>query len=536
MNSGDVVEVSEEELKDKKFIYTPFVELSDGCLCEQGFDGEKVYYIVYNPKNGNIEILDLVVDGNKVYKPILNDDVLTKQVLFPSKVEPYSSEEELAYSVKDFLDYWHEQRIETERKLDVSYVFLTYIKDLLPQIPYRRALGRWGKGKSVWLETVGSICYRPVKLAGCDSEASIRRTLDLWRGTALIDEADFGRSDLFATIVKILNVGWSRLNGYYRCCDDRNPTKVLSFYVYGPKLLATREDFKDPALESRCLTFSAQENITIKPLFRMQKFEEEAQKLRNKLLMWRFKHYHEFKEKIARLEQTDFITELYGPNGNIPSRIMQVLAPLSLISSELKNGLKGIAEEIAEELKATDPEAQFEEQIKTTLREAFQEGEGGTFEPVEPFIGPPPQGSTEIKDVIRVQIKGLAEKIAENPNDRREIRSLTTKLGLFFRKSGFKVRQEDKGYNYTYIPVLWFKLNVNPPPNTSSKGSNVQPNLLERLEAYMQREKSVGKEKAKEDLELTEDQLRGLVSASKNVVWGPTKETLNWKPKEGNDS
>ena len=56
--------------------------------------------------------------------------------------------------------------------------------------------------------------------------------------------------------------------------------------------------------------------------------------------------------------------------------------------------------------------------------------------------------------------------------------------------------------------------------------------MLEYFEAYVRQAKSVGVGRVLGDLNLTMDQLRGLVAASKNVVWGPTKETLNWKPKE----
>lgn len=475
-------EVTEEDiLKGRKVIYTPSVVFEDGMVCEQGFDGKQVYFIVYNPRTGEVSKEDLIVDLDKVYKPVANRDVETGQVLFPSEALDFGSEEDLVGEVEEFLNYWHEQPNPIERKLDIAYVFLTYISDLIPQIPYRRVLGRFGTGKSTWLEVVGSICYRAVNLAGCDSEASLRRTFDLWKGTSLIDEADFSRSDLYSAVIKILNVGWDRKKGYYRCCDDRDPRKVLSFYVYGPKLLATREPFKDPALESRCLTFIAQENQTPKPLFRMRKFDEWALKLRNKLLMWRFKRHWEFQSKIEKLEDLEVFRELYGENSTISSRIKQVLTPLSLVSSTLN--WRGIAETLNEELKQVDPEAQFEEDLKNVLKDMVQEGKitKKTVKlPVSDVTCATCVTSYETP-YYEVRVKDLAIHLAENPDDYKEIRSLTTKIGTLLRKNGIKVKRDREG-NYALIPSTWVNPQTSLPVKSTEIDVNVQKCQKETLE------------------------------------------------------
>lgn len=449
IRSGQLVEVEEE-----RFAFTPSLVLEDGRIAEQGFDGKEAYFLVYNPKTGEVKKEEKLVVGDKTYFPLFNDDVKTEQVLFPSDVEEYGSDEALIQEITDFLDYWHEQRDRKERKLDVAYVFLTYIKDLLPQIPYRRALGRYGSGKSSWVEIVGSICYRPIFLAGCDSEPSLRRTFDLWRGTALIDEADFSHSDLFAVITKILNVGWSRDHGFYRCCDDKDPTKILSFYVYGPKLLATRENFRDTALESRCLTFTAFENVDLRPLYRMEKFKAQAQKLRNKLMLWRFRNYHNFKSKVHELENTELLKELYQ-DVEVKSRIKQVLTPLTLISQELKDGIITLAKEVSEALNTTDPEVEFEIEVKTALQRL---NELTPLTPLTPLYEP----HTDVS-VYEVLLKDLASFMLKETEGLKEInqkdlKPLSTKLGLFFRRMGFKVvRGSNDGLRRVYIPTTWLR-------------------------------------------------------------------------------
>jgi len=387
-------------------------------------------------------------------------------VLLPSFPEDYGSEDQLIQDIRSFLDKWHEQRSKKERELDIAYVFTTWIYDLLSEVPYRRSIGRWGEGKTAWIDTVGSICYRPMYTAGCSSEASLRRTFDLWRGTALIDEADFSHSDLYAAVVKMLNVGFSKMHGYYRCCDENDASKVLSFYVYGPKLLATRESFKDTALESRCLTFPAFENITPKPLYRMDMFNKEALSLRNKLLLWRLKNYHIFKEKASKLEDVQLINELFK-GVDVKSRIKQILTPLALISNELKDGIVNLAKELSEELKALDPEAEFEEEVKAAVISLKKRDQ---VEPLNVLNLYREGGSTfriKVKDLAEVMLQADLKEEKINPGS---LRGLTTKLGLFFRRIGIKVKQEDRGYNYAYIPEEWLNL----PSDSGSKGSNVQ--------------------------------------------------------------
>ncbi len=93
------------------------------------------------------------------------------------------------------------------------YTGLTYLYEPLPKIPYRRRLGGWGRGKSAFVEAAGVVAYRGMILAGYDTTAAIRNMFDFWRGTAIIDEADWVNSDLYSSIVKILNIGFSNLTG-----------------------------------------------------------------------------------------------------------------------------------------------------------------------------------------------------------------------------------------------------------------------------------------------------------------------------------
>jgi|GEM_PF-978331 len=435
----------------KKVIRTPSAELPDGRLIEEAFDGQKVFFLVYDPKTGRIEQTEQMELNDVIYKPIKNPDVKNGLTLLPSKVEEFGSEEQLFKEVVEFLNRWHEAPNDFERKLDAFYVFLTYVYDLLPRLPYRRALGPWGRGKSAWLDTVGSICYRPIILAGCDTDKAIVRRINLWRGTALIDEADFDKSSLYAFIVKILNIGYDRRLGHYTRADDVNPQKTISYYVFGPKLLATREEFRDKALESRCLTFIAREKSKPMPLYRDKKFLAEAQALRNKLILWRFRKYSELKQKAETLETPEIETEFNVSS----SRIKEVLAPLLLLNPEFKQEINELAQELEAQIKASDPDWQLEEQFHDALARICGEvpigvsgSEGLLVSRVEdekatlkPYLQPEPQ-----KMVLRIPLVKISKIILDDPNpDPDELKGLNQKLSRIAKnRLGLKVLKDRK--------------------------------------------------------------------------------------------
>jgi len=411
------------QVKKKITKYVPSAVLSDGRIIEEAYRDGRVFFIVYNPATGEVKEED-EVEGDYIYKPIMNADVETGQVLLPSGVEEYEDDKRLFDEVMSFLDFWHEQRDRWERELDVLYVFQTWVFDAFPQIPYRRALGRYGSGKTAWLETLGYICYRPMVLSGCDSEASLRRTFDLWRGTALIDEADFMNTTFYANIIKILNIGYSKA-GWYRCCDENNPKRILSFHVYGPKLLATRTRFKDTALESRCLTFIARKGKGDAPLFRDKRFREEAQKIRNKLLLWRFRNLHRIMEKVKQLEERGLFRERFAED--IEQRVAQIILPLTILFEDerLIEKLRKTAQRKTEELRSLDPDSWLEEELPkaiSRLIEASCELPKGTSR----ASGPSPIVGSFWLDELVEQLYGSGLESGER-------RSLSAKISRFLR-------------------------------------------------------------------------------------------------------
>jgi len=89
---------------------------------------------------------------------------------------------------------------------------------------------------------------------GSTTSASVFRTNDQVRGTFVLDEADFRASEMWSDIVKILNGGQTQGSPVIRMEPKGDGFITKAFHVFGPKVLASREQFADKALESRCLT------------------------------------------------------------------------------------------------------------------------------------------------------------------------------------------------------------------------------------------------------------------------------------------
>ncbi len=452
----------EEEEERNEVIHTAFIELSNGLLAEEAYDGKEAFFLLYDPKTDSVEkVGELRLPDGRVVKPIFNEDVRNRIVLLPSEAEEYGSEEELRRELREFLDRWHEAPDDLSRELDVEYVRLTYFQDLLPQLPYRRNLAPWGRGKSAWIDAVGSVCYRAVSLAGCDTDKSIVRTLHLWRGTALIDEADFGDSSLYAFIIKILNIGYDRRRGWYRRCDDNNQRRVVAYYVYGAKLLATRKRYRDVALESRCITTIGRENVNPMPLFRMERFEAEAQRLRNKLILWRLRNYHRFKEMVRELESPEIAERLYDGAEGLSSRVKQIILPLWLIAGDsMRKTLVELAQRFDAQLKAADPAYQLEAEAREAVRSLVSGGGGvNVGNVVNVLYGGPRSDEAYYQIPLNEISKRLLELRGYGEVTRSDIISVSKRLvEVFDSRLGFPITIGKRRARVVLIPAGWVKI------------------------------------------------------------------------------
>jgi hypothetical protein len=289
-------------------------------LAETLYDSitKKTYFAVF--QDGKVRTEDVIkTPQGDVYPLNGESDIVSKNVvLLPSAAIPYGSSEELLNEIQTFIHKRVDISAPFER-IAAQYVLLTWIYDRLNELPYLRARGDYGSGKSRFLRVVGSICYRPIFTAGATTTSPIFRILDQVHGTLILDEADLNNSDAKSDLVKILNTGYQKGTAVLRSEGNSNGSfNVRSYDVYSPKIVATRQNFDDQALESRFLIEDMGKS-KLRPDISIRLddgFDEEAKKLRNKLLMWRFLNYYTplvFDEK---------------PIDGLHPRLQQIIIPL----------------------------------------------------------------------------------------------------------------------------------------------------------------------------------------------------------------
>lgn len=318
--------------KKEKVFETSFFE-TDDFLFEQiksdrsdGSDSTKELYIKYPRQGkGKIEYIESYKHGDITYKPIQSKLSRLNVVLLPSGIEKYGTDDELVDDITKFLYKYFEPPKYYESILPYLVMFY-WVFDRFPFVPYLHFVGLTGTGKSTALETIGSLCYKAINASGSITIASIFRLAHIWRGTLLMDEFNLGSksSETYGAMLQILRGGVSD-SPVFRVEGDRKKD-VEVYQLKSPRIFSSQNVIQDAALQSRTIVVKMAKNKKKIPLYKLPGFYEEAQILRNKLLLWRLKH-------LAEIDLTEIeygFKELAGFDG----RVQQVLTPIYLISNK----------------------------------------------------------------------------------------------------------------------------------------------------------------------------------------------------------
>jgi len=265
-----------------------------------------------------------------------NNLIKHEVVLFPSEPEEYGSEQALIEEIQSYIHRYVDVSPLFE-KIASYYVLFAWVYDGFNELPYLRFRGDPGTGKTRCLQTVGSLCYKPMFASGASSVSPIFRILDSFSGTLIIDESDLSKfSDETAALVKILNNG--NVKGFPVLRSESNGKGEFNpraYNVFGPKIVATRGFFEDRALESRFLTEEMDQNSLRDsvPINLPPQYKEEALKIRNKLLLFRFRNLNKRHPDESLVDRT------------IEPRLNQIYVPLlSIIENpESREDIRGLA-------------------------------------------------------------------------------------------------------------------------------------------------------------------------------------------------
>lgn len=273
---------------------TPIISriLPDGTIIETIFDVDAgTTALVIGAPNRTPEMAShFDLQGGRLVPYSATNNLLTSGcVLLPSGIGELEDKGDLIAAIRKYLAGYVDL---SPAFMDIApyYVLLTWVYDSFNELPYLRFRGDWGTGKTRSLLAVGSICYKPFFASGASTVSPIFHILDGFRGTLVLDEADFRYSDMTGELVKILNQG--TVNGLPVLRTMTNRQRELNpqaFRVFGPKIIAMRESFADRALESRFITEDAARRPLPphSPIHTPESLRVEARELRNRLLAWR---------------------------------------------------------------------------------------------------------------------------------------------------------------------------------------------------------------------------------------------------------
>lgn len=264
--------------------------------------------------------------------PLLAGNVLR----LASDLAEYESEHALLLRIQAFIHKYLDVPAHIER-LASYYVMLTWLFDSFHVLPYLRARGNSDSGKSRFIETIGELCMRAIFIAGNTTPSPVFRTMSQWNGlTIVMDEADLPHSETSAEWIQMFNTGYKKSFAILRTAISRGEATVEVFSGFGPKILNMRGKFADDATESRCLTWETNAGRGIRDdIERYIKdrdgYDAEAQAIRNQLLTYRLKNFHQI--------QIDYNLE---ETKNMPGRLVEITVPLMSITQdgEFKNSIR----------------------------------------------------------------------------------------------------------------------------------------------------------------------------------------------------
>lgn len=366
-----------------------------------------------------------------------NNLVKHSVVLFPSEPEEYGTKADLLSRIREFIHRYVDVDEDFE-EIATYYVLLSWVFDAFDEVPYVRIRGGYGSGKTRFLLTVGSICYKPIFASAASTVSPLFRLLDGFRGTLILDEGDFRYSDEKSEIVKILNNGNARGFPVLRTEVSRQREfDPRAYHVFGPKIIATRGFFQDRALESRCLTEDMR-GLSLRsevPLNLDESFREEARRLRNQLLLHRLRNF-------SRARSLD-----RAGDRDLEPRLEQIFGPLlSMIDeSAARERLIGTLRKFNEDL-AEERAQSVEAQILAVIRDLVARG---------------PRERLAVQDIANEFTARFGEEYARRVTPRWIGSILRRRLGLKTERTTgvFTLGPEE----VAKLPQLYARYEVEPP-------------------------------------------------------------------------
>jgi hypothetical protein len=314
--SPGAVEGEEAEPTQETTVY------GNGFLAEEIFDGTTPRFQVYHFEKGEFETANQLPSGEKddngqeiFITPVDNDQLRKGLVVLPSGITE-TTFSEVIDEVFDFLikgsrfdSCGHEDEVKLNGLFAVGSWFLDKMKPKLPVkiagigvfAPILAIRGPSGSGKNRLANLLRLISYKPYFDMSKTKIPSLYRPLDVWKGTLVMDEADFDKTTETSDVIHYLNC---RAQGTpISRQNPESPKTGQAFDDFGITILTQRRPFDDNATEGRTIPFFCEKTDEKMPTVEIDDTIKKGLALQNKLLYLRLRYWDEFEiDKAAWIE------------------------------------------------------------------------------------------------------------------------------------------------------------------------------------------------------------------------------------------
>lgn len=314
-----------KDKQDKEIVYHCSHLVEKGKLYLEVFTSQREYRFAYLNDEGRIVVIESinypdyriepvklpVREGNPLKVVQIPDEGIVDAPLLPAK---QLKEEIRAHQIR------YTDMNDLDQDLATYYTLFTWVYEKVNTKPDFRLLADTGKGKSRIEKVTSDLCFYPLSVKGSGTISGAMREEERWRGTMVLDEADFKGVKL-EMWEKYINLGFEK--GQYFCMSDKkNPRLREWFDPYCPKIIAMKQPFEDPATEGRLLSISPSETTNEDiPVNLPDDYEKEAAALRDKIAKFFMAHWSEIDER----KLIDF------KGLGLEPRLRQQAMPLSII-------------------------------------------------------------------------------------------------------------------------------------------------------------------------------------------------------------
>jgi hypothetical protein len=235
----------------------------------------------------------------------------------------------LAY--QDILDlYRHYVYLEHEEDFHLlaAYTIMTYFHRVFPAIPFLFLYGNKESGKSRTASVLQRLCFS-AQIASRPSEAAMGDILDGFRGTLIIDQAEFLSLKQFEPVVNFLAGTYTQDTGRRAIVQIGGKTgrTIRHFDCFGPKIFgATRDPHVD--LRDRLLVvpfMRPEDKSVLKSLKAPTASSEDWNSWRDKLYRLYLCHYGELLKSIQEMQSQDEAQNSKGRMGELLRPVAAVM-------------------------------------------------------------------------------------------------------------------------------------------------------------------------------------------------------------------